>query len=568
MPASLTSLRERLVQRWDELSFGQRSFYSSLAVGALLLAIAPVAWHLARPSIDRWRHRHALAQATEFERRDDYRNMVLALHRATTIAPGDVETWRRVADALDTLGLEDALVAHENLVALDPANSGARTALAAAALRFGAPEVARTALQPLERAPDQRESFLRLSAELARADSDLPRYETLLGELLLLRPEDPELRYNAALLRIRRTGSAEAEEAAHTLRSLLAEPALQVRAALELLQQAARRRDATLAGQYTREIIQRLAPVPAEPDSSSPAPWPALIEALCNAATARGPDDIVRVATWMSSVRLAQPALEWLETLPAASQEAPGVRDLRAELYARTGQLARLRHLLLAGAWGPLQAESVTQAIEARSEFLAQRAARSVSLWQEAVNGARASAPTLRALLRLARLWETPTVEENVLRAALRFRPNWGWANREFENRLLARGETARLHQHCADRFAREPSAPGVFALWARTAVALDRANDDLERRSADLLAQNPDSTPLAVARAGLLWRRSRPEEAAALLDRLPPSAISLPEVVLLRTLLGSPPTPSEVPPLLLPEERKLLTDVRPPTPS
>jgi hypothetical protein len=270
----------------------------------------------------------------------------------------------------------------------------------------------------------------------------------------------------------------------------------------------------------------------------------------------------------MTTVRLTQPASEWLETLPAAAREAPEVRDIRAELYARTGQLARLRHALLAGAWGPLQAESVTQAIEARSEFLAQRAARSVSLWQEAVNGARASAPTLRALLRLARLWENPTVEENLLRAALRFRPGWGWANREFESRLLARGETARLHQHCADRFAREPSAPGVFALLARTAVALDRATDDLDRRSADLLARNPDSTPLVVARAGLLWRRSRPDEAAALLDRLPPSALSLPEVFLLRTLLGSPPPPSEVPPLLLPEERELLTDVRSAAPS
>lgn len=549
----------RWLRRWEELSYGQQRRLQALAILALLAAIAPVIYIVARPHVNHWRHRQALAQAERFEQQQDYRSAVLALHRATVIAPEDLETWRRVARTLDALGASDALVAHENIVALAPNDPQARAALAAAALRFGSAAATRNALEALKRDPAQRESYLRLSAELARALDDLPGYETHLIELSHMQPDDADVRFNLAALQVLKSSPAEQEAGRDALLALLAQPRVRVRAALELLRVAARRREPAFAGSVVNAIIARAGTGVA---SSATDPWPALLATLQRAALAGSDADISRVAQWMASVRRASEALAWLAQLPGESSDTPAVREIAADLAARTNDMPRARNLLVAGAWGAWSAESIDAAFAAHAEQLASHPGAARTRWQEAVRFAEQSPFALRNLARVARLWQDDESAEIAAKAALALQPRSPWANRELRDIYFARGDTAKLLTHYRAWLAVEPDRPAILFGCVRAAVALNRVDAALEQQIASLTkAENP--SPLVQLARALALSRSQPDTADRIVAALSPAARDLPEALLVRALAGRDASAiramTQRPQELLPEERTLL---------
>ncbi|MBX3735753.1 MAG: hypothetical protein KF715_03605 [Candidatus Didemnitutus sp.] len=546
-------------RRWEELSYGQQRRLQTLAILALLALCAPVLYVAARPHVNHWRHRQALAQAERFEQQQDYRSAVLALHRATQIAPDDVETWRRVARTLDALGASDALVAHENIVALAPDDAQARAALAAAALRFGSAETTRRALEELARDPAQRESYLRLSAELARELDDLPAYEAHLIELSRLQPDDADIRFNLAALQVVKPSPADQSAGRDALLALLENSRVRVRAALELLRVAARRRDPAFAGTVVNAINAR-----AGSNLAAPAvdPWPALLATLQRAALAGGEADISRVAQWMASVRRTDEALAWLAQLPGELLAAPAVREIAADLAARANDASRARGLLVAGAWGPWPAESIDAALAAHAEQLAEHPGAARTRWQEAVRYAEQSPVALRNLARLARLWQDDESVEIAAKAALARQPRSPWANRELRDIYFTRGDTAKLLAHYHTWLAVEPDRPAVLFGCVRAAVALGRVDTALEQRVAAPANAAP-ATPLVQLAHALILARTQPETAQRIIAALPPAARDLPEAILVRALAGGDTTAVQImtqkPQELFPEERSLL---------
>lgn len=560
MPPSWKDSLDRWLRRWEGLSYGQQRMFQTLVLLAILAACAPPAYFAARPSVNRWRHRHALAQAAQFEQQGDYRNLVLALHRAVQILPGDVATWRWVARTLDTLGNSEALVAHENIVALAPNDAQARAALAAAALRLGSPDTARAALQTLERDPAQRESYLRLAAELARVDEDLPRYTALLTALVQLRPDDEEVRFNLGVVQLAQSSPAAPLAGRDTLLALLEPPRTRVRAALALLRHAARRRDAELAGTTMRAVLHRSTSRSGAPAVSDP--WPAFLAELQRSAVAGGEADIARVAQWLGTIRRAAEALTWLDRLPEEARASTAVREITVELAARTGDLPRVETLLTSGAWGSVQAESIRAAVATRAAQLAQHAGAALTRWQEAVRYADQSPATLRALTRLARLWQDDGAAEIAAKTMLRLRPQSPWANRELRDIYFTRGDTAKLLAHYSAWLAVEPNRPALIFGWVRAAAALDRVDDTMERLTATLAAAPNHPALIDLARVMVLWWRA-PQEAAPLLRAVAPRSQGLPEMALVSALvlddstaIGTLGTISQD---LLPEERILL---------
>lgn len=560
MPPSWKETFDHWLRRWEGLSYGQQRMFQTLALLAILAACAPPAYFAARPWLNHWRHRHALAQAAQFEQQGDLRNLVLALHRAVQISPGDVATWRWVARTLDALGTSDALVAHENIVALAPNDAQARAALAAAALRLGSPDTARAALQNLERDPTQRESYLRLAAELARADEDLLRYAELLRALAQLRPAEGEIRFNLAVLELAQTSSAAAQSGRATLVALLDEPQVRVRAALELLRYAARRRDAELATATVHAILGRN---PSAAPKATSDPWPILVAELQRSARDGGEADIARLAQWLGTVRRGREALTWIDRLPDELRMAPNVRETAVELAARTDDLARTQSLLVAGAWGPVQAEAVHAAIDSRTARLAQREGAALTRWQEAIRFADQSPVTLRALARLARLWQDHGGAEIAAKSMLRLRPQSPWANRELRDIYFARGDTAKLLAHYAAWATIEPNRPALIFGWVRTAAALNRVDDTLDQLTKRLHVAPAHPVLIDLARALVLWRRQPADASVQLLRNLPSAAQQLPETALVQALvLQDPHALAQVTATerdFLPEERVLV---------
>ncbi len=564
MPSSWKDSLDRWLRRWEGLSYGQQRMFQTLALLVLLAVCAPPAYYLARPLLNRWRHHHALAQAAQFEQQGDYRNLVLSLHRAVQIMPADIATWRWVARTLDALGNSEALVAHENIVALAPNDTQARAALAAAALRLGSPETARVALQTLERDPAQRESYLRLAAELARADEDLPRYAALLASLSLLRADDEEVRFNLGVVQLALSSPAAPRSAHHTLLALLESRSIRVRATLELLRHAARRRDAELAGATMRTVLRRPTSPPGAPAAEDP--WPAFLQELQRSAVDGGEADIARVALWLGTIRRAPEALAWIDRLPDATRTSAIVREITVELAARIGDLPRVEALLTSGAWGAVQAESIRAAVATRSAHLAQHAGAALTRWQEAVRYADQSPVTLRALTRLARLWQDDSAAEIAAKSMLRFRPQSPWANRELRDLYFSRGETVKLLAHYSAWLAVEPDRPAIVFGWVRTAAALQRVDEAMDRRTAMLAAAPERPALIDLARVLALWPRA-PQEARDLFGSTARRTKGLPETTLVAALVmddsASVAVLAKSPQDLLPEERlslKLLT--------
>ena len=107
----------------------------SAVVVALAVVVGGGVYFAGKPVWDLWRHRRAMSQALDYAEKQDYRNSMLALKRATELAPLDLATWREVSERLAELGSPQSIVARENVVRLSPGDVAMRLALVPASAR-------------------------------------------------------------------------------------------------------------------------------------------------------------------------------------------------------------------------------------------------------------------------------------------------------------------------------------------------------------------------------------------------------------------------------------------------
>src|SRR5690606_14323306 len=219
-------------------------------------------------------------------------------------------------------------------------------------------------------------------------------YVEELRALLAIEPRDPLARFNLAVVNLRRDDPAKDEAARQELHALLLEPEVRLRAAVELLKDAALQRDAAVAEKVGR-AIEAAFPTP-ETIAALPAGWPRLRGKLQAAATT--PGEVVLLAAWLGSIGQATEALAWVGRLPAALQKDSAVADTAVTLSAQSGNLPQLTNWLEAGGWGAVPPRVIDLAVRMRLES-------SREAWLQALLQAKDSAPGLRALARLALIW-------------------------------------------------------------------------------------------------------------------------------------------------------------------
>ncbi len=240
----LNQFKQRVGERWENLYETERRRLRLIMIFLLVVLIGWLGFRLLHEPIRQWRGQHALEQAEDFLQQRDYRNALVALKRATMLTPSDPSTWRVVAKHLDELGLPEALVAHENILQLDPQDTTQRLVLARRALEYDNEELAAKTLMQVPAEAAEGEEYHRLAAAIALSTGRQQDYLEHLRAIQKLRPDDPGVRFNLAVVDLW-SGDAEKEERARNeFVSLLAVPEVRVRAALELLKDASRRRDA------------------------------------------------------------------------------------------------------------------------------------------------------------------------------------------------------------------------------------------------------------------------------------------------------------------------------------
>lgn len=520
MSENVNNFGDRLQERWSLLTETQRDHIKLVVALLVLAALGYVGYLFLREPLREWRGRKALAQAEEYLEEGEYRDALLALKRATILTPKDPATWRVVAGHLERLGLAEAVVAHENLAQLNPGDPAQQLVLARQALRFDNPRVAAEAMARLPANYTEGAEYHRLAAALALATGQDELYVEELRALLAIEPRDPLARFNLAVVNLRRDDPAKDEAARQELHALLLEPEVRLRAAVELLKDAALQRNAAVAEKVGR-AIEATFPTP-DSIAALPEGWPRLRGKLQAAATA--PGEVVLLAGWLGSIGQATEALAWVGRLPATLQKDSAVADTAVTLSAQSGNLPQLTNWLEAGGWGAVPPRVIDLAVRMRLES-------SREAWLQALLQAKDSAPGLRALARLALIWNNPAGATEALEGLLRVQPRDEWTRLQLEEVYLAQERTSQLWELYDSWRDFAAERVRVTARWWMLSAVLNRlpatASDDV----ALFAEQNESSALAAAAEAAVWWRQEHFAEAWAELRALPPEQKETPAV-------------------------------------
>lgn len=536
MPNKFNETVERWRERWDNLYESQRR-RALFAVGALvMLAVGLIGYRLLREPFRQWRGQQALSQAEHYLHQQDYRSALLALKRATMLTPQDPATWRTVARHLDELGMPESLVAHENIVQLDPTDTQQRLALAKQALRFDNADLAAKTLATIPSGIAAEEEYHRLAAALALSTGRDRDYTRHLQALLEINPADPGARFNLAVMDLWSGDSAREYRARKSFTDLLQGPEMRIRAALELLKDAARRHDATAATQTAREIDEAF-PTPAVL-AGQPLGWERLRAKLKAAATS--PADVALLARWFSLIGLRDEALAWIDQLPTETKADAGVGDAAITLSAHGSDPARFERWLSSGAWGVLPERVIKLAGRVLAARTGGISATERSAWLEAFAAANDSAASLRVLARLAAIWNNEDETEQALRGLIRLSPNETWAYQSLQTLYTDQGRTEKLWELYRIRRQTEPDNPNLAAQWWLLAALLDRLPPNAKLEVDKLHASAPQNPAVAAAIAAVWWRKGEYDAALERLNDLPEGDRIRPEMAYWLGVIGA----------------------------
>jgi predicted Zn-dependent protease len=517
---NLRRVGEKLV---DRLTEAQRDGVRAAALLFLVAGLGAAGYFLGWPVWRNWQTHRALAQAQGFARSGDTRSLVLALQRATQLAPENMATWRETARLLDEVNSPDTMEVRQQLVQMAPRDMGQRLALAQDALKFGRFDTAESAVAGMSVAARQDLAYHRLAASLAASLGRNDDLEKEAKAILALKPDDLDAGFTYATVRMWGTDPVASAAGRTDLEKFLTQPTVRVRAALELLSEASHEQKPVLVRDVLYVLLARFAPGAAADFSSPGIPgWRTLIDAIKSAA-APSPGDAVLVARWLAGMGQATEALAWIDSLPAAIQNAAAMRDVTAQICAEKDDLPRLGRLLRSGAWGDWPVGAQALALAARLQILRFSESRGRQTWDDAIAACHDSLTGLRALARLASIWNYFDGEERVLRGILRQNPKIYWAYGALRTLYRANNDLPPLYDLYSAWSAQLPDDASVASARIMLGCILDRAGPDAIARAADLRQRFPDELAVQLASAAALWRGGRPQEAWAILAPLPP---------------------------------------------
>ncbi|MBS0632685.1 MAG: hypothetical protein JSS11_12290 [Verrucomicrobia bacterium] len=515
-------LRAWIKSHLDAMTEQHLDLLRFVAAGLLLTLLAGAGWLWGRPLWRRWQHGEALQQARQFSSHSDYQAAALALRRAIELAPNDPATWKAAAQLLSEIGSPEALLARQQVARLTPGDTAVKLALASEALRLDRLDIAQLTLAEINSAAQRDAAFYRLAAAVALATGRSDDLEVSLARVAELSPQDAVAKFNYAAVRLWSAAPAKVDAARQELETLTADPAVRVRAALELLKEAARQSDANRITKLMTLLLGRFAPG-ARPDFTSPGlpGWVALVEGMKDAAAQGGADDTALLARWLADIGQGREALLWLESLPAALAKAPAVADAGAELSAGIGDLDRLEERLRAGAWGQWPRSALTLAIAARLQRLYFSEASARATWADAVTACSDSPNGLRSLVRLASAWRDVDAAESALQTVIKQQPKnlWGYtALRDLYGTRQDLNKLWLLHGLWARQI---PDDAEVALRWVTLACLLNHVTPEVVSRAEALQRDAAGATGPAIALASVRWRQGKPKDALALLRPL-----------------------------------------------
>jgi hypothetical protein len=432
-----------------------------------------------------WKQRHALAQAHEFLANHDTADAQVALRVAIVAVPGNVETLREVAELLEQVSSPEAIRIRRTIAQLAPNSADDQAALVLCCIKFDDLNAARDALSQIP--PKVAATPVVLNAALAFAIStgNNPVADVIYQQLEKSAPQSETLRYARAQLRLKLPPGPAKEAARKELADLAqSDPRVAAQVHREFAADAIRNRDYAAAHRWLALVLAdpsvRLADRLQEANLDllvDKKPFESVFPPLA-AEAAKNHDDIVILARWLVVQNRAGEAEQWISSLPAAVRDLPDVKYAEADCVAQLKDWDRLLVMVQAGVWGPVSPKALKLAEAAKTIDSTNRPALRHDTWDLVLDSASGDFATLRAVERLAALWNWDDETTRSLWAMIHGFPDQTWAAQILYDQYRRQRNVGGMRDVMEALHAADGAVPRYTNDWAIFTMLTDPSRD------------------------------------------------------------------------------------------
>ena len=511
---------------WDNVQ-RRLKLWHTWAMLVCLIAAVVIGYKYGLPRYHKHIERSYAMQAERFAAKGDFSRAILRARQLLNMNPDNPTGIRVIADVADYFGSPYALQWRQRLVFLNP-DSTNRLALARTALRveaFPFPTAAK-ALNDIAPTNRQNSAYQLAAGALAIKLNDLQAAEQHYAEALKLNPNDPVNRMSLAVVRLQSGDPRLITDSRTTLELLRTDRQLGLLATRSLVGEGVARREYARAEAFSQQILtnqqatfsDRIVHLAILNIEKSPRFATFLAET--KKAAEENPFYVGELVSWMNRSEYAQPALDWVNGLPAKLNKYGLVPIAVADSYVALGQWKGLTAYLQKEHW--MDMDAVRMGMMSFASWKENGGKQySSPIWQQAVLLAERSPTTLNTLAEMAAGWGWKEETEDVLWAANRKYPAQSWPLTTLEHLYTGQRDTAGLRRVFRAMVERNPKDAQARNNFAMVSLLLGTDTDQARQTAMELHTAEPDNPVFVSTYAFSLYQQGHPQEAVQALRAL-----------------------------------------------
>ncbi len=555
----------------------REKFYIRLSIGILvgLVLFSLMCWggcHLYRD----WEEKRLLRRAAAFMSGGDLKEATLTARRAFQINPYSLDAARLIAKMAESANDRTALEWRKTALELAPGSVEDASALITTALLFGETATAERALAAIP--PEHRDtaSYHASAARVAEAHRKMEEAEPHWARAVELAPADSLYRLKHALSQLASRDPARQEKARASLTALRADPAHRVPATRALITDAVTRREtAHVAFELARELQaypeatfgDRLVYLDILRQLKAPE-YVGYLSKMEADALAQ-PRDLAELLGWMNRSGLSALAVDFARSVPPEKLKEWPVPLVLADSHALGRDWKAVEELVRNARWG--QFDFLRKAMLARALRGQDKMAAATREWADAQKLASEQPQFLQLLTRTISDWNWKEETLDLLWQLTKHPETRAEALATLYAYYAEARDTQGLYRTLRILVEVNPDDPKIKNNFAQVALLLDAEPERARALSRQLYQTHGADPAYASTYAFSVYRSSGPEQALAIMEKLPAEALQDPGIAAYHALfLAAAGRKEEARPFieraaaarLLPEERALLTRV------
>jgi len=390
-----------------------------------------------------------LRTAHESLEKGNLQGALLSLRNVLELNPHNLEACRLMGDVDELMHSEQVIEWRQRVVELEPESVTNRLVLARTAIAWGDMTMAQKALDGVSAEGKKTFQFHQTEGLVALGNRQLDQAEAQFLEASKLEPNNPELRFNLALIRLQGSNAQKSAAGRSSLQDLTANPAVRCDALRQLAVDALAHSNAVQALSYSRQVLAEtnawfndrllyLELLRITQDAGKVTFLARLqSESASNSTTA------YKLGKWMLANSNPETTLAWVKTLPASTRTNLPVPLLETDCRLLLQDWSGLLSSLAGQYWGRMECVRLVSCVRAY-KGLGQETS-SKTTWIQALQATGNQSSELQQLMDAAIRWNWPVEQEDILWAVVIHYPDNREALTTLSRRLYGAGRTRAL---------------------------------------------------------------------------------------------------------------------------